>query len=43
MGLLVCCWSWIASLDGGDVPGGGFDMGCWDKGKGEEFGSVFNV
>ena len=26
------------SLDGGDVPGGGSDMGCWDNGKGAEFG-----
>ena len=43
MGLLVCWWSGIASLGGGDVPGGGSDMGCWDNGKGEESGSKFNV
>ena len=43
MGLLVCWWSEIASLDGGDVPGGGSDVGCWDNEKGDESGSVFNV
>jgi len=30
-------------LDGGDVPGGGSDVGCWDNEKGDESGSVFNV
>lgn len=43
MGLLVCWWSDIASLGGGDVPGGGSDVGCWDKGKGKENGSKSNV
>lgn len=43
VGLLVCWWSDIASLGGGDVPGGGSDVGCWDKGKGKENGSKSNV
>ena len=45
MGLLVCWWSEIASLDGGDVPGGGLmlDVGIMKRGRSLGRCSMFNA
>lgn len=36
MGLLVCWWSEIASLGGGDVPGGDLMLGVGIKERGRK-------
>ena len=45
MGLLVCWWSEIASLDGGDVPGGDLmlDVGIKERGRKMDPSLVFNA
>lgn len=45
MGLLVCWWSEIASLDGGDVPGGDLmlDVGIMKRAMNRDRCSMFNA
>ena len=45
MGLLVYWWSEIASLDGGDVPGGDLmlDVGIMKRAKNRDRCSMFNA
>ena len=45
MGLLVCWWSGIASLDGGDVPGGDLmlDVGIKERGRKMDQSLMFNA
>lgn len=45
MGLLVCWWSEIASLDGGDVPGGDliWGVGIKERGRKMDQSLMFNA
>jgi hypothetical protein len=45
MGLLVCWWSEIASLGGGDVPGGDLmlDVGIKERGRKMDQSLMFNA
>ena len=45
VGLLVCWWSEIASLGGGDVPGGDLmlDVGIMKRAKNRDRCSMFNA
>lgn len=45
MGLLVCWWSEIASLGGGDVSGGDliWGVGIMERGRNRDQSSMFNA
>ena len=45
MGLLVCWWSGIVSLGGGDVPGGDLmlDVGIKERGRKMDQSLMFNA
>ena len=45
VGLLVCWWSEIASLDGGDVSGGDliWGVGIMERGRNRDQSSMFNA